>query len=210
MDFDTSVITPALLVADTDPNHEAQLERRAGPRLRTVYRVAHVQTPDDDGLARILNISDEGLGLRLLIPVTLGDIVSVRLNAEIMIEGRVVRTSGDDCGLRLNEPIDSEALLRDIVAQSRSTAYRPLRIPVDKPAVARSERGLRRIEIQDVSQHGMKIVHDGSFAAGLHVKVALGSGIERRGVVRWSHDGIAGLALLEPFSTRELGSIKNL
>lgn len=187
----------------------ARSERRLSPRQRTVYRVAHVETREDSGLARIYNISDEGLGLQVHFPVMLGDTITVRLTEDIAIEGQVVWTSGADCGLQLSDPVDSEALLRAMAAQAGSTARRPLRLPVNKPAIARSERGIRKIEIQDVSQNGMKVVHDGSFTEGLRVKVSLASGLERRGVVRWSRGGIAGLILLEPFSASELGSTKH-
>lgn len=192
------------------PLQAAVSERRSGQRLRTVYRVAHVETQDDHGLARIYNISDEGLGLKLHIPVMLGDAVTVRLTEDMSIEGRIVWTCGADCGLQLCDPIDSEALLQQIAAQANSASQRPLRIPLNKPAVARSEMGMRRIDVQDVSQNGMKVAHDGSFHQGLRVKVSLASGLERRGIVRWSRDGIAGLVLLEPFSASELGSTKQL
>ncbi|TPG42568.1 hypothetical protein EAH79_01390 [Sphingomonas koreensis] len=188
----------------------AETERRESSRLRTVYRIAHVKTAEDDGLARVQNISDEGLGLQLHIPVMLGDAVTVRLTEDTIIMGRIVWTSGADCGLQLTDPLDSEALLQNLAAQARSVGQRPLRMPINKPAIARSEQGLQRIAVQDISQNGMKVEHDGSFDEGLVVKVSLSSGLERRGVVRWSHDGIAGLILLEPFRAIDLSSLKSL
>lgn len=210
MAFNSTVIPATRLAADPEAYRQAQPERRTGGRWRRLYRIAHVQTPDDDEPARILNISDEDLGLQLLVPVMLGDAVALRLNAEVVIEGRVAWTRGGDCELQLNDPIDSEALLREIAARSRSTASPPLRIPVGKPAVARSEPGLRGIRIEDASQNGMKGAHDGSFAAGLQVKVSLSPGIERRGVVRWSRGDIAGRILLEPLRLPEPGSTMDL
>ena len=188
----------------------AEAERRSGARQRTLYRVAYVNRREDHGLARVYNISDEGIGLQIHIPVMLGDVVTVHLAEELTIKGRVVWTSGADCGLQLDDPIDSEAVLRDLGDKARSTAQRPLRLPVNKPAVARSEKGIRKIEVQDVSQKGMKVQHDGCFCEGLHVKISLPSGLERRGIVRWSRDGIAGLVLLEPFRASELGWVNRL
>lgn len=211
MDLDPQIVAQnALPIKTARHRGAAQFDRRLGVRLRTVYRVAHIETPADNGLARIYNISDEGLGLKLHIPVMLGDMVTVRLTDDVAITGRVVWTCGADCGLQLSDPVDSEVLLRDLGAQARSAGQRALRMAVNKPAVARSEQGMRGITIQDVSQSGMKVAHDGSFYEGLPVKVSLPSGLERRGVVRWSREGIAGLMLLESFSTNDLGSMKSL
>lgn len=207
MDYNPTAAVETFVVAQPRvPMHIAELDRREGARLRTVYRIAHVRTAVDDGLARVVNISDEGMGLQLQFPVMLGDTLTVHLCEDVVLKGRVVWTCGANCGLQLADPVNSEALLRHLALLSSSASGRPLRIPVSKTAVARSERGLRKVEIQDVSQHGMKVRHDGSFTEGLQVKVSLASGTERRGVVRWSRDGIAGLMLLEPFSARELGS----
>jgi hypothetical protein len=210
MDYSKTAIIGAFEV--DGPNLSAPIvgnDRRADLRARTVYRIAQVRTRDDHGLARVLNISDEGLGLQLHIPVMLNDSISVHLSEDVVVHGRVAWTNGPDCGLQLASPIDSQALLHHLALQSRSSSGRPLRLPMSKTAVSRSELGLRRVEVQDVSQHGMKIRHDGKFSEGLQVKVSLGSGTERRGVVRWSRDGIAGLILLQPFTTRELGSMNN-
>lgn len=207
MNFDPSVTAPDRIPARSpEPPCEPQADRRLNSRQRTIYRVAHVETAEDHGLARIYNISDDGLGLQLHMPVMLGDAVTVRLTDDLAIAGHVVWTNGADCGLQLRDRIDSEALLRKMAVEARSTNQRALRIPVNKPAVARSENGTRRIDIRDVSRQGMKVQHDGSFHPGLNVKVSLASGLERRGIVRWSRDGIAGLMLLDPFSTSELGS----
>ena len=73
-----------------------------------------------------------------------------------------------------------------------------------------SEQGLCVAHLHDVSQRGMKIGHDGSFFPGMAVKVMMGPGIERRGIVRWSHDNLAGLILTEPFQIYELGSASAL
>ena len=188
----------------------AEMERRSARRQRAVYRIAHVETRCDNGLARVVDISDDGVGLKLHMPVMLGDNVTVHLTEHLTVAGRVVWTAGADCGLQLDNPIDSDALLREFGARPRAQAQRPPRIAIDQPAVARSEAGVRKVQVRDVSQHGMKVLHDGSFTEGLRVKVTLSSGTERRGVVRWSSDGIAGLILLEPFTTAELGSAKNL
>lgn len=186
------------------------VERRQGDRFHTVCRVARVISADDQGLARVRNISDLGLSLELYFPVCLGDRLTVHLTDDLSVNGDVVWSTDSWCGLRLDEPIDSVSVLRDLGARVGRADSRAIRLPVAKVAVAHTENGLRSLEIQDVSQRGMKVRHDGSFRKGLPIKVTLASGIERRGIVRWSHDRTAGILLTQPFSPSELGSARYL
>jgi hypothetical protein len=66
------------------------------------------------------------------------------------------------------------------------------------------------VRLRDISQRGAKVVHDGRFFAGLAVKIQINPEIERRGIVRWSRDGIAGVQLMVPLSVDDLGSISLL
>lgn len=185
-------------------------ERRASHRTRTVYRIARVHANDDEGLGRIRDISDEGMKVSLGIPVTLGDTVSVALSDTLTLDGRVVWTNGEECGLKFAAPIDSIDVLHRTAEAIRSGEARAPRLATGLRAVVASERGLRAARISDVSQRGMKVVHDGSFTPGLSVKVTLASGLQRRGVVRWVRDSVAGLMLTEPFSIQDLRSVSAL
>lgn len=203
----------------TSPNHTtmsdaeqpgAEQERRSTDRVQTVLLVARVIAEHDQGLARLRNVSDRGMGLQLQIPVLLGDAITVDLGEGMTVNGRVMWTCGQECGLRLDEEIDSAALLGELAARSRRGRARAVRLPVEISAMTSGDNGMRRVEVKDVSQRGMKLKHDGSLTEGLQLKIILSSGKERRGVVRWSRDNVAGLMLLEPFSTEDLGSISNL
>jgi hypothetical protein len=197
-------------IAATGGGEPAGGERRTGVRNRAVYRVAPVSTPHDSGLGRLRNISDRGMALDLAFPVCLGDAVTVALSEDVLLTGRVVWTAAADCGVRFDEPIDSVAALRRAADYACGPRGRPPRLLLGRTALASGECGLRAVEVCDISQRGMKIAHDRGFTPGLRVKVALGSGIERRGVVRWAKDDFAGLILTEPFSARDLGSIRAL
>lgn len=185
-------------------------DRRALPRVKTVLRVGRAIAETDHGLVRVKNISDQGAQLRLQIPVMLGDSLTLELAEGVTMSGRVVWTAGDNCGLKFGQSIDCEALLSNLATSSQQGSSRPIRLPVATSAVTRGENGVRLARVTDVSQRGMKLRHDGSFTEGLHVKITLPSGLERRGVVRWSKDNFAGVMLIEPFSAEELGSARNL
>jgi hypothetical protein len=186
------------------------IERRSSARVQTVLRIARASTGTDEGLARVHNISDDGIRLQLHIPVLLGDKLAIELGEGATIHGRVIWSDGADCGLRLDEQIDSAALLTQLGAQRKSESVRAPRLKVETSALIRGENGTRTVEVTDISQRGMKVQHDGSFREGLHVKITLMSGKQRPGVVRWSRDGVAGILLLEPFSAEDLGRASRL
>ncbi|MDB5707255.1 MAG: PilZ domain protein [Sphingomonas bacterium] len=195
---------------EVDPSTTEQEDLRTSNRQRTLCRVARVRTDTDEGLVRVRNLSDEGIMLRLSLPVLLGEAMDIQLSETVSVHGRVVWTDGPDCGVKLTQAIDSSALLRHLAEQGLSEEGRALRLPVSTKAVLSSEKGIRAVMVDDISQRGMKIRHDGSFSPGLPVKISLQSGLQRRGVVRWSQEGIAGILLLEPFSPEELGSAHRL
>lgn len=193
-----------------DEHIAASEDRRTSRRAQTVYRVARVLAGNEEGFARIRNVSDDGVMVQLHVPVNLGDAISLTLSDGVTVSGHVVWRNGADCGIKLDQAIDSDALLTELHAHARSASGRPLRLSVAASAITRGQNGTRVVELHDISQRGMKFHHDGSFSEGLVVKVALPSGLERRGIVRWSRDGFAGLLMLEPFTPEELGSASHL
>ncbi|HYZ48311.1 MAG TPA: PilZ domain-containing protein [Sphingomonas sp.] len=185
-------------------------ERRANHRLRTVYCVSRVSANGDLGLARLLNISNEGMMLSHSLDVRPGDHLRVDLSEDRSYETRVIWRDGLHCGVRLRAPIDCVETVKGLCEDRRACAGRPLRLPLSKEAMASSELGLHRIRLQDVSQNGLNVFHDGRFKEGLAVKVRLAAGIERRGVVRWLQDGRAGIALRDLLTVEQLGSANKL
>jgi hypothetical protein len=185
-------------------------ERRSADRVQTVFRVARVISAADEGLARITNLSDLGARLRMLIALPLSDSLTLQLADGVELSGRVVWNEGDEFGLQFDQPISCSELLTTLAAGARCGLTRPVRLPIATTALTRSERGLHRAEVIDISQRGLKLLHDGSMAEGMFLEVTLPSGLDRRGVVRWTKGNIAGVMLLEPLSVEVLGSAKNL
>ncbi|TPG54873.1 PilZ domain-containing protein [Sphingomonas glacialis] len=182
-------------------------ERRDSQRLRTVYRVARVQAHGVWGLARVHNVSNEGLMLSTQLPIGLGSAMAIDLSETCTLSGHVAWHAAGRCGVKLSAPIDSPALLRRLYNEQQTTTSRHLRLPLEKAVMVTSELGVQIARARDISQRGIKLVHDGRFSPGLHVKVQITREIERRGVVRWSRDGIAGCILTEYLSVEDLGAI---
>lgn len=204
-------IVPTTQSLDQDcTTSEQDLGRRAADRIQTVFRIGRVISDHDEGLVRIRNISDEGARLRLALPVVPGDTLTIELAEDATMTGRVVWAEGNDCGLQFDTAIDCSDMLARLADCTVKGISRPVRLPVTRSVITRSECGIRLAAVEDVSQRGMKLRHDGTFTKGLTIQITLPSGLERSGVVRWSHDGVAGIMLLEPFSAEDLGSARNL
>lgn len=183
---------------------------RRSKRTRTVLKTVKVQIAGDEGLARLQNISDDGMKLALKLSICIGDVVTVFLSDVDRVEGRVVWTEGEHCGLQIAETIDSSALLIALAERLRDGSSRPVRMATATAAVAYSDTGIHAVQVKDISQRGLKLQHHANFAEGLSLKVQLATGLELRGIVRWSNHDLAGIELLEPVSVEQLGSSNSL
>jgi hypothetical protein len=188
------------------PRTSADLERRAEYRIRTVYRVAKVATGCDLGLWRVRNISNRGMMLLTSVRVAAGEHLSIALSDGVAIEGKIVWCEDGCCGIAFDQPIDSAALLRSLVEERQAPDHRAPRLPVSTRALAYDETGIHSVKICDLSQNGIGFTHHGDFRPGTKVKLLLENGLKRCGIIRWSDEGHAGLALLEPFTCEELNS----
>ncbi|MGL3822990.1 PilZ domain-containing protein [Sphingopyxis sp. R3-92] len=188
----------------------SQPERRDQQRLRTVYRVARVTANGDQGLAKVRNLSDGGIMLSLSLPACPGTPIVIELAEGCSLQGTIVWRDGDYCGVKLGDPIDSAKTLKRLYQERYAGDYRPLRLPFGKTVAITCEDGTQFVRLRDISQSGMKIVHSGGFTPGLPIKILLAGELERRGIVRWSRDGVAGIWLTENLSVADLGSLRAL
>lgn len=186
---------------------EAEEDRRADHRFRTVYRTAKVGCAGDYALWRVRNISDRGIMLETDRAVDPGERLEIALSETMLVEARVVWAANGRCGAVFREPIDCPMLLQELAAERRKLGYRAPRLPVIAQATATNEHGAARVEVFNLSQYGVGFAHDGRFHPGMAVKLKVAGAPERRGVVRWSRDGRAGLFLTEPYSCTDLHSI---
>ncbi len=189
---------------------QLDLDRRSKCRFHTVMRVARVSRENDVGLWRIHNISDEGMKLHAGVPVTPGEPLTIGLSDKVVLDAKAVWWDGEYCGVAFERSVDCAALLQCLVAEQKGPGYRPPRLPVATRAVVYCEHGLHTVRLHDLSQHGAGFSHDGCFKEGMHTKLLFENGEEHRGVVRWSHEGHAGMFLVEPFPCAGLESARRL
>lgn len=196
-------VSKAMAIVKTS---KAVLDRRASPRVRTVYRLVKICHDGDEGFARCRNISDEGMKLELYMSVGLGSRVEIIVSPGIVLAGRVVWADGNECGVAFDEPVDCIELLSTITIEAHAAGARAPRLETNLPITVEVEGSLHPVVITDVSLRGMKIQSDESFRPGLNVTVLMGGGKERRGLVRWVKGALAGIMLAEPLPVEELGS----
>ena len=183
-----------------------KLERRGDGRIHTVMRVAKVSRAGDSGLWRVRNISDGGMMLAVSVPITPGERLSVALSDTVTLAATAVWWDGARCGVAFERPIACAELLHELVAEQRAPRYRPPRLPVSARAIVYCDKGLHSVRLLNLSQHGAGFAHHGQLLPGMAAKLLFEDGDEHRGVVRWSHDGRAGMYLVEPFPCARLES----
>lgn len=171
-------------------------ERRRGPRLRTVYRIAMVRSGDRIGLWRVHNISDHGLMLAGG-SARAGDRLDISLSETKTLSGSVMWAADGRCGVQFYVPIDCASLLRHLVAERRAPAYRPPRLALAAPAVVHADHGASHVQIVNLSQQGMGIAHDGEFHPGMTAKIQMPDGTEYRGRICWPDAERASVQLRE-------------
>jgi hypothetical protein len=191
--------------AEADPD-----DRREAARIRTVHRFAKVVRDGDAGLWRVRNISDSGMMLLTDADVALGERVAIHLSDTIVIPATVAWRGAGACGVSFDAPVACTAVLRYLAEERHDPGYRPMRIGVSLRALACGEHGASEATLVNVSTEGARIRSQAGFQPGMQIKLVLGSGIERRGTVRWTQGGQVGLQLAQPFDAGTLESARAL
>jgi PilZ domain. len=179
--------------------------------LPTVNRVARLHVGHETGLARMHRISNGGTELSSVIDLRIGQLIRLDLSETVSTTATVVLKDGKRYIVAFSQTVNCAELLRQLVQEARSTQSRPLRLKTPLMRVeGQSLAGSHELELENISQQGMKVRHDGSFQPGLRVWIQLPNGIERRGVVRWADERSAGLLLADILSADDLGAVSRL
>ncbi len=180
-------------------------------RLSTVNRVARLRVADETGLAKLHTLSDGGVELSSIMDLRVGQVVQLDLSEMVSMTASVAAKDGHRCVLEFEYRVNCAELLRGLVAEARSDKGRPLRLAAGRiRAEGRSAKGVHQLQLDDISQRGMKVRHDGSLQAGLRVSIQLANGRELQGIVRWARKSTAGLQLVDILSADDLGAVSRL
>jgi hypothetical protein len=197
--------------ADDLPDQaERSSNRRSTDRIHTLFRTAHISWRGDSGLCRVRNMSDSGMMIATGLDIEVAAPVRVQLSDRTSLSARVVWRNEDGVGIRFDERMDCAAVLQALAAEQLSSGRRAPRLRVNMIGIAASEMGLHVVRVFDISQHGLKLAHDGSLRPDQQIKVMLDNGVERRAVVRWSDDRMAGVRLFDAIPLDHLRSANRL
>ncbi|HEX8263661.1 MAG TPA: PilZ domain-containing protein [Allosphingosinicella sp.] len=176
-------------------------ERRRDARHLTILRVGALIGPNGRELCLIRNISAGGLMAHVYSHHATGDAVAVELKSNEAVSGRVVWADQSNVGIEFDSPIDVEEMLSSQAALDNGWRPRLPRVEVDRLATLRCGARLYGVNTRDISQGGVKIETDQPFDVGREVVLTMERFRPLAGVVRWCHEGLAGIAFnhLIPF-----------
>jgi hypothetical protein len=195
---------------DAMPPLRRSPDRRREDRKRLVYRLVHIEHEGDQGLARCRNISEAGMKLEITMSMTVGTAVKIAFSASHAFSGTVIWAGDGYCGIGFDEPLDYDTVLRLSAVETRKRGFPELRVSGGLNAVLTCDGHARPTRVSELTQHGLKLIHDGRIRSGDLVTVRFRLGKPRHGIVRWSRGTSAELVLIEPFSVGDLGSMAAL
>ncbi|HEX2763440.1 MAG TPA: PilZ domain-containing protein, partial [Allosphingosinicella sp.] len=101
-------------------------------------------------------------------------------------------------------PIDVEEMLSSHAALEDGWRPRLPRVEVDRLATLRAGARLWGVNTRDISQGGVKIETDQALDLGRDIVLTMEKFRPLSGVVRWCHEGLAGIAFNELIPFHEL------
>lgn len=179
-------------------------ERRRETRHLTILRVGALIARGARELCLIRNISVGGLMAHVYSGHSVGEKVAIELKSGQPVEGSVVWTDASNIGIEFDTPIDVEDMLSSQAALENGWRPRLPRVEVDRLATLRAGARLWGVNTRDISQGGVKIETDQPLEVGGEIVLTMERFRPLTGVVRWSHEGLAGVAFNELIPFHEL------
>ena len=179
-------------------------ERRRAKRHMTILRVGGLIGPRGRELCLIRNISAGGLKAHVYSHHTLGETVAIELKGNQPIPGIVMWADASNIGIQFDEKIDVTEMLSSQALLENGWTPRMPRVEVDRLATIRCGARLYGVNTHDISQGGVKVESDEPLEPGAQVVVTLDKLRPLPGVVRWSDDGVSGIAFHQTIPFGEL------
>jgi hypothetical protein len=178
-------------------------ERRRNIRLTTVFQVAKIITGRFEELCILRDISPNGLKAEIYRAISVGEIVTVEFRTGHAVTGRVVWARDSSIGVSFVEEVSVVSILSHTSFDERIGRIRPPRLSIELPARLRTPEREHEIHVADISQAGAKLITDIAFHPNTMCDLYLPSFDRKRAIVRWAHDGVAGLMFADPIPFRD-------
>jgi hypothetical protein len=164
-----------------------------------------IETESFAGFCLVRNLSPQGMRAKVYTAFSPNEPLTLRFNSDVAVAGRLVWCDGDHIGVKFDRAIDVSQVLSALgSSQSDGRINRGLRLPLQAPAELVIEDRIIAVELQDISQKGLKVTAPLLVAPGEELRVWLQGMQPRKAVVRWNQAGSMGLNFVRPFSFDEL------
>jgi hypothetical protein len=183
------VETTLYSLSDAPP--PADIDRRDGQRLMTLYRVGSILVENRRELCLIKNISAGGMMIRLYCAIDDSTPVTIELKSGHPIRGRVSWTRDHNAGIEFDQPIDVIDILSSTMDGPRP---RMPRIETHCHATLRDGSNVLRVRVCDVSQGGAKLECATSLPQGADLVLTLPGLEPQPGLACWIDGGFVGVA----------------
>jgi hypothetical protein len=198
-------------VAENAPQTPKSVDdRRRNIRLTTVLQIAKIISRRRQELCILRDISPNGLKAEIYHPVAIGESVTVEFRTGHTASGDVVWTHGAFIGVAFGDEVSVEGVLARPTFADGPEQIRPARLTVDLVGRLRSGEEDLDIRVTDISLAGAGISIAASFRADTTCDLWLPSLDRKRALVRWTHDGAAGLMFAAPIPFRDFASWRQL
>lgn len=181
-------------------------DQRADARHRTVLQVAKLETVHGDELCILRNVSAGGLRADVYTDLAVGDPVRFELKTGRSVAGRVIWTDGSAIGVEFDRKVPILAYLAHQAIEELGRRIRAPRVQVGEKGVVRIGDREFSVDIVDASQAGMCISTDRVLFTGGACQVHADGLGQRGAVVRWCHDGEAGLQFKRPLTFQDFAA----
>lgn len=202
MDMNSSTLVIGANDLADEPGDEPA-ERRAHRRGVAVLKAAKLLCGRET-LCLIRNVSSGGLRADIYHPVPVGTRVVIMLTEDQPVPGKVIWANGQTMGVRFDQEIDLAGVL---AALAQPPAGLRARLPrIDADAWARMRVGARvfSTRLRNISQGGACLRVHGLDSPGAVAVLSMSRFRPVQGLVRWCHDGQAGISFNQPLGLREL------
>ena len=179
-------------------------ERRQARRHITILRVGTIVVGGRRELCLIRNISAGGLMAHVYSSIKVGQPLEVELKTHQRLAGKVSWCEGSNVGIAFDEPVDVEDLLASHSELENGWRPRLPRVEVDRLGMLRTGADIYAFNTRDISQGGLKIEIDHALEVSAEVVITLERFRPLPGTVRWSQDGLAGIAFNQVIPFQEL------
>lgn len=168
----------------------------------SIYRTALLRWDGMESLCLIRNVSPGGMMIKLPARLAAGQEATVEMRSGQILSGQIAWAGEGVAGMQFDERINVAEVLNGAHREVASWTQRGPRLHVPCAVTLLAGNRPQNATLLDLSQGGAKLEAD-FLREGDDVVVAVRGLDPRRGIIRWTHDGRAGVAFHAciPFDT---------